>query len=203
MKRHAIKIGQGKGNTPSASARCRHMLRYICRVLCTVNSTHGSCTDSSSPSCIRRVQVRSIQWTPLVVQSKRASTRIRFEPPPKCRTMQDGDFGMPRVAHVAAMLVGCSPLSENLARTTLSLPRSLHWLNTLYCTRQRLTFLSSIGSHISRLQAAEIDRGRHLLRMDKNSTLTMLTFSCSRGSYTQCRTHCSHGGTSLLFHLHF
>ncbi len=123
-------MDKGKGNPPSATARCRHMLRYICRVLCTVNSTHGICTDACSPSCIRGVQVPNMQRTPLIVQSKRVSTRIRFEPPPKCRTRQDGDLGTPRVAHVAAMLVGCSPLSENLVRTTLSLPRLRHWLNT-------------------------------------------------------------------------
>ena len=134
MKRHAIMNGQGKGNTPSAIALCRHMFRYICRVLCTVNSTHCICTDACSPSYIRSVHVRSMQWTPLVVQSKRVSTRIRFEPPPKCRTRQDGDLGMPCVAHVAAMLVGCSPLSENLVQTTLSFPRLLHWLNTFCCT---------------------------------------------------------------------
>ena len=134
MKRHAIMNGQGKGNTHSATARCRHMLRYICRVLCTVNSTHNICTDACSHSCIRSVPVSSMQWTPLVVHSKRVSTRIRFEPPPKCRTMQDGDLGMPRVAHVAAMLVGCSLLSENLMRTTLSLSRLLHLLNTFCCT---------------------------------------------------------------------
>ena len=153
MKWPAIKNGQGKGNTPSATARCRHMLCYICRVLCTVNSTHGICTDACSPTCIRSEQVRSMQWTPLVVQSKMVSTRIRFEPPPKCRTRQDVDLGMLRIAHVAAMLVGCSPLSDNLVRTTLSLPRLLHWqwLNTLCCTRQRCTFLSSIGSQSSRL----------------------------------------------------
>ena len=100
----------------------------------TVNSTHGICTDPFSHSCIRIVQVRSIQWTPLVVHFKRVSIRIRVQPPPKCRTRQDGDLGTPRVAHVAAMLVGCSPLSDNLVRTTLSLPRLLHWLNTLCCT---------------------------------------------------------------------
>ena len=182
MKRHAIKNGQGKSNTPSATARCRHMLRYICRVICTVNSTHGICTDACSHSCIRSVQVRSMQWTPLVVQSKRVYTQNRFEPPPTCRTRQDGNLGMPPFAHVAAMLVGCSPLSEDLVRTTLSLQRLLHRLNTFCCTRQRRTFLSSMWSQSSRLQAAEIDRGRHLLRMDNNSTLTMLTFPRSRGS---------------------
>ena len=138
------------------------MLSYICRVLCNVNSTHGICTDACSPSCICSVQVRSMQWTPLVVQSKRVSTRIRFEPPPKCRTRQDGDLGMPRVANFAAMLVGCSPLSENLVRITLSLPRLLHWLDTFCCTRQRCTFLSSIGSQSSRLQAAEIACRRYI-----------------------------------------
>ncbi len=134
MKWHAIKNGQVKGNTPSATARCRHMLRYICRVLCSVNSTHGICSDACSPSCTRSVHVRSMEWTPLVVQSKRVSTQIRFEPHPNCMTRQDEDLGMPRGAHVAAMLVGCSPLSENLVRTTLSLPRLLHWLNTFCCT---------------------------------------------------------------------
>ena len=153
MKRHPINNGQGKGNTLSATERCRHMLRYICRVMCTVNSTRGICTDACSSSCIRSVQIRSMQWAPLVVQSKRVSTRIRFEPPPKCiepppkcRARKDGDLGMPRVAHVAAMLVGCSPMSENLMRPTLSLPRLLHWLNTFCCTRPRCTFLSSRGS---------------------------------------------------------
>ena len=103
MKRHEVKNGQGKGNTPSATACCRDMLHYICRVLCTVNSTHGICTDACSPSCIRSyrmfVQVRSMQWTPLVVQSKRVSTRIRFDPPPKCRTRQDEDLGS-RASHM-------------------------------------------------------------------------------------------------------
>ena len=139
------------------------MLRYIGKVMCTVNSTHDICTDAGSPSCIRSVQAHSMQWTPLVVHFKGVHNRIIFKPPPKCRTRQDGDVGMSRVAHVAAMLVGCSPLSENLVRTTLFLPRSLHWLNILCCTGCR-------------------DRSRHLLRMDKNSTLTMLTFSRSRGS---------------------
>ena len=116
MKRHAIKNGQGKGNTPSATVRCRHMLRYICRVMCTVNSTRGIWTDACSSSCIRSVQLRSMQWTPLVIQSKRVSTWMRFEPPPKCRPRQDGELGMPRVAHIAAMLVWCSPMSENLGQ---------------------------------------------------------------------------------------
>ena len=52
----------------------------------------------------------------------------------------------------------------------------LHWLKTFCCTLQLGTILSSLGSQSSRLQAAEIDRGRHLLRMDKISRLTMLTF---------------------------
>ena len=52
------------------TARCRHMVRYICRVLCTVNSMHVICTGACSPSCIRSVHVRSMQWTPLLVQSK-------------------------------------------------------------------------------------------------------------------------------------
>ena len=51
----------------------------------------------------------------------------------------------------------------------------LHWLNTFCCTRQLGTFLFPLGSQSSRLQAAEIYRGRHLLRMDKTSRLTMLT----------------------------
>ena len=45
------------------TARCRHMVRYICRVLCTVNSMHVICTGACSPSCIRSVHVRSMQWT--------------------------------------------------------------------------------------------------------------------------------------------
>ena len=85
-------------------------------------------------------------------------------------------LAMPRVAHVAAMplwLVGSSPLSDNHVPTTLSI---LHWLNTFCCTRQLGTFLFPLGYQSSRLQAADIDRGRHLLRMDKISRLTMLTF---------------------------
>ena len=85
-------------------------------------------------------------------------------------------LAMPRVAHVAAMplwLVGCSPLSVNHVPTPLFI---LHWLNTFCCTRQLGTFLFLLGSQSSRLQAVEIDRGRHLLRMDKISRLTMLTF---------------------------
>ena len=85
-------------------------------------------------------------------------------------------LALPRVAHVAAMplwLVGCSPLSVNHVPTPLFI---LHWLNTFCCTRQLGTFLFLLGSQSSRLQAAEIDRGRHLLRMDKISRLTMLTF---------------------------
>ena len=86
-------------------------------------------------------------------------------------------LAMPLVAHVAAMslwLVGCSPLSENHVPTTISI---LHWLNTFCCTRQLGTFLFTLGYQSSRLQAAEIDRGRHLLQMHKISRLTMLTFS--------------------------
>ena len=85
-------------------------------------------------------------------------------------------LAMPRVAHVAAMplwLVGCSPLSENHVPTTLSI---LHWLNTFGCTRQLGTFLFTLGTQSSRLQAVEIYRGKHLLRMHKISRLTMMTF---------------------------
>ena len=59
-------------------------------------------------------------------------------------------------------LVRCSPLSENPVPTTLSI---LHWLNMFCCTRQLGTFLFPLGSQSSRLQAAEIYRGRHLLLM--------------------------------------
>ena len=85
-------------------------------------------------------------------------------------------LALPRVAHVAAMplwLVGCFPLSVNHVPTPLFI---LHWLNTFCCTLQLGTFLFLLGSQSSRLQAEEIDRGRHLLRMDKISRLTMLTF---------------------------
>ena len=84
---------------------------------------------------------------------------------------------MPRVSHVAAMpswLVGYSPLSENHVPTTLSI---LHLLNTLCCSRQIGTFIFHLWSQSSRVQAAEIDRGRHILRMDMISRLTMMTFS--------------------------
>ena len=47
---------------------------------CQFEARHS--TDACSPSCIS-VHDHSIQWTPLVVQSKRVSTRIRFEPPAK------------------------------------------------------------------------------------------------------------------------
>ena len=50
------------------------MVRYICRVLCTVNSMHVICTGACNPSCIQSVHIRSMQWTPLLVQSKRVST---------------------------------------------------------------------------------------------------------------------------------
>ena len=63
--------------------------------------------------------------------------------------------------------------------TTLSL---LHWLSTFCCTRQLGTFLFPLGSQSSRLQDAEIDRGRHLLRMDKISRLTMLIFSVAEAA---------------------
>ena len=73
MKRNAMKNGQEKGIIPSATARCRHMLRYICKVMCIVDSMNEICTGACNPSCIRCVHVRSMQWTPLVVQSKRVS----------------------------------------------------------------------------------------------------------------------------------
>ena len=57
------------------TARCRHMVRYICTVMCTVNLMHVICTGACSHSCIRSVHFRSMQWTPLLVQSKRASTQ--------------------------------------------------------------------------------------------------------------------------------
>ena len=56
------------------TASCRHMVRYICRVLCTVNTMHVICTGACSHSCIRSGHLRSMQWTPLLVQSKRVST---------------------------------------------------------------------------------------------------------------------------------
>ena len=77
-------------DTKRATGRCRHMLRYIYRVMCTVNSMHGICNGACSRSCIRRVNVRSIQWTPLLVQSKGFPPRIRCEPPPAYRTSRTG-----------------------------------------------------------------------------------------------------------------
>ena len=56
------------------TARCRHMVRYICRGMCPVNSMQVICTGACSPSCIRSVHVRSMQLTPLLVQSKMGST---------------------------------------------------------------------------------------------------------------------------------
>ena len=111
-------------------ARCRHMLRYICRVLCTVNSMHGIFTVACSPSCIRSVHVHSMHVSsvqkgfhlesdashPKSAGLGRAGTG---QSPVTTHTL----FGKPRVAHVAPMpiwLVGCSPLSDNLVRTTLS-----------------------------------------------------------------------------------
>ena len=58
----------------------------------------------------------------------------------------------------------------------------LHWLNTFCCTRQLGTFLFPLESQGSRLQAAEIDRGRHLLLMDKIPRLTMLTYSVAEAA---------------------
>ena len=74
FKRKAMKNGQEKGNIPSATARCRHMLRYICKVLCTLDSMNGIWTGPCSSSCTRSAQVRSTRWTPLVFRSKRVST---------------------------------------------------------------------------------------------------------------------------------
>ena len=109
---------------------------------------------------------------------------MRCEPPPKCRTRQDRDRNkrlwpqipclVCRASHMLQLWLVCLvPLSENHLRTTLS---ELHWLNTFCCTWQLGTFLFPLGSQSWLLQAAEIDRGRHLLRMDKISRLTMLTF---------------------------
>ena len=74
-----------------------------------------------------------------------------------------------------AALVGgmFSIVREPCANTSFHTPLAEHVL--LYTT----TWDPSIPSRVSessRLQAAEIDRGRHLLRMDKISRLTMLTF---------------------------
>ena len=82
--------------------------------LCTVNYVHVICTGACRPSCMRSALVRSMQGTPLAVQSKSVST--------------------PNVAAMPLWLVGCFPLFENLVPTTISLPRLLHWLNTFCCT---------------------------------------------------------------------
>ena len=76
-------------------------------------------------------------------------------------------LGMPRVANVAAMplwLVGCSPLPDNLVRTTLSI---LHWVNTFCCTRQLGTFLSRVSELTStccrdRQRKVSVTNGQHL-----------------------------------------
>ena len=169
------------------TARCRHMVRYICRVMCTVNSMHGICTGACSHSCIRSAHARSMQWTPLLVQSKRVSTPNEMWATPKVQeyagqgpeqapVTTHTPLAMSLIAHVAAMplwLVGCSPLSENHVPITLSI---LHWLNTFCCTRHLGTFLFPLGYQSSHLPTAEMDRERHLLRMDKISRLTELTF---------------------------
>ena len=127
------------------TASFRHVVRYICRVLCTVNSMHVICTGACSHSCIRSGHFRSMRLTPLLVQSKRVSTRMMCEPPPKCRTRQDRDLSKRLWPHLPRLLcrsshmlqqcrfgfVGCPPLSENPVPTTLSI---LHWLNTFSCT---------------------------------------------------------------------
>ena len=45
-----MKNGHEQGNIHSATARCRHILRYICKVLCIVDSMNGICTGACSPS---------------------------------------------------------------------------------------------------------------------------------------------------------
>ena len=149
-----------------AIARCRYMVRYICRVPCTVSLMHVICTGACSPSCIRSVHVPSMQCSPLLVQSKRVSTPNEMCATPKVQeyagqgpeqapVTTHTPLAMPRVAHVAAMplwLVGCSPLSENHVQTPLSI---LHWLNTFCCTRQLGTLLFPLGFqrvHVYRLQ---------------------------------------------------
>ena len=157
------------------------MFRYICRVMCTVNLMHVICTGACNPSCIRSVHVRSMQWTPLLVQSKRVSTRMRCEPPPP----QSAGLGMigtgtsacdhtyplamPRVAHVAAMplwLVCFIPLSENHVRNnSFRTPLAEHVL--LYMTTRNLSIPSTVSELTStgcrdRSKKASITDGQDL-----------------------------------------
>ena len=122
-----------------ATARCCHMVRYICRVMCFVNLMHVICTGASSPSCIRSVHVRSMQWTPLLVQSKRVSTPNEMWATPKVQdwagqgteqahVTTHTPLAIPRVAHVTAMplwLVCLVPLSENPCEQLF--PNSTGW----------------------------------------------------------------------------
>ena len=117
LKRNAMKTRQENGNIPSVSyyTLSPHTpLRLQCYMHCKFYVRHLYC----SPYCVRRARVRSMQWTPLTVQSKRVSTPNQMragQEPVTTNTLR----GMPRVAHVAAMpiwLVGCSQLFENLVR---------------------------------------------------------------------------------------
>ena len=195
-------------------ARCRHMVRYICWVLCTVNSMRVICVVACSHYCILSVHVRSMQWTPLLVQSKRVTRPNEMwatpnvqdyvgQGPEQAPVTTHTPLGMPRVAHVAAIplwLVVCSPLSESHVPTTVSI---LHWLNTFCCTRQLGTFLFTLGYQSSRLQAAEIDRGRPLLRMEKIYRLTMLTvFVAEAARHSVAPTDSIEEHIYCIFHWH-
>ena len=57
------------------TARCRHMVHYICTVMCTVHLMHVICTGACSHSCIRSVHFRSMQWTPLLVRLRATLAR--------------------------------------------------------------------------------------------------------------------------------
>ena len=126
MKRNAMKNGQEKCNIPSATARCRHMLRYICKFLCTVDSMNGICTGACIPSCIRSVHVHSMQWTPLAVQSKRVYIPNQMWATPKCRTRQDGDRDKRLWSHIPCLVCRASHMLQQ---------RRFGWWDVLHCSR--------------------------------------------------------------------
>ena len=108
------------------TACCRHIVHYICRVLCTINSTHVICTGTCNRSCIRSVHVRDMQWTPLLVQSRRVSTRMRCEPPPKCRTRQDRDRNKRLWPHIPRLLCRASHMLQQCR---------FGWRDVFHCPR--------------------------------------------------------------------
>ena len=137
-----MKNGQEKGNIPSATALCRHMLRYICKIPCTVDSMNGICIDACSPSCTRMAQVHSTLWTPLVFRSKRVSTRIR------CDHTYPAWYAARRTCCSNAALVGgmLSIVREHCANNSFLAsftPLAEHFL--LYMTTLNLSIFSRVS----------------------------------------------------------